>query len=79
MSISRRNFIKLSAAASAAGFAGVPMIGRAASKRVVVVGGGVGAIVTVALWVDSVPLFRSRFVRASLSKSRPLLTHLPPS
>jgi sulfide dehydrogenase [flavocytochrome c] flavoprotein subunit len=42
MSISRRNFIKLSAAASAVGFAGVPMIGRAASKRVVVVGGGVG-------------------------------------
>ena len=42
MSISRRDFIKLSAAASAVGLAGMPMIGRAASKRVVVVGGGVG-------------------------------------
>jgi sulfide dehydrogenase [flavocytochrome c] flavoprotein subunit len=43
MTISRRDFIKLSAAASAAGFVGFPMIGRsAASKRVVVVGGGTG-------------------------------------
>ena len=42
MSITRRNFIKLSACASAVGLMGVPMIGRAASKRVVVVGGGVG-------------------------------------
>jgi sulfide dehydrogenase [flavocytochrome c] flavoprotein subunit len=42
MSITRRNFIKLSACASAAGLMGVPTIGRAASKRVVVVGGGVG-------------------------------------
>jgi len=43
MSISRRDFIKLSAAASAAGFVGFPMISRgAASKRVVVVGGGTG-------------------------------------
>jgi sulfide dehydrogenase [flavocytochrome c] flavoprotein chain len=43
MTISRRDFIKLSAAASAAGFVGFPMIGTgAASKRVVVVGGGTG-------------------------------------
>ena len=42
MSITRRNFIKLSACASAVGLMGVPMIGRAAGKRVVVVGGGVG-------------------------------------
>jgi sulfide dehydrogenase [flavocytochrome c] flavoprotein subunit len=43
MTISRRDFIKLSAAASAAGFVGFPTIGRsAAAKRVVVVGGGTG-------------------------------------
>jgi sulfide dehydrogenase [flavocytochrome c] flavoprotein subunit len=43
MTISRRDFIKLSAAASAAGFVGFPMISAgAASKRVVVVGGGTG-------------------------------------
>lgn len=43
MTISRRDFIKLSAAASAAGFVGFPMIGRSAgAKRVVVVGGGTG-------------------------------------
>ena len=42
MSITRRNFIKLSACASAVGLMGVPMIGHAAGKRVVVVGGGVG-------------------------------------
>ena len=43
MTISRRDFIKLSAAASAAGFVGFPMISTgAAAKRVVVVGGGTG-------------------------------------
>jgi sulfide dehydrogenase [flavocytochrome c] flavoprotein subunit len=43
MSITRRDFIKLSAAASAVGLVGFPMIGRSAgSKRVVVVGGGTG-------------------------------------
>jgi len=43
MTISRRDFIKLSAAASAAGLVGFPMIGRgAATKRVVVIGGGTG-------------------------------------
>jgi sulfide dehydrogenase [flavocytochrome c] flavoprotein subunit len=42
VTITRRDFIKLGAGASAVGLAGVPMIGRAAAKRVVVVGGGVG-------------------------------------
>ena len=43
MTISRRDFIKLSAAASAAGLVGFPVIGRsAAAKRVVVIGGGTG-------------------------------------
>ncbi len=43
MSFTRRDFIKLSAAASAAGLVGFPTIGRgAAGKKVVVVGGGVG-------------------------------------
>lgn len=43
MTISRRDFIKLSAVASAAGFVGFPVTSKgAASKRVVVVGGGTG-------------------------------------
>jgi len=43
MTMNRRDFIKLGALApAAAGLAGFPMIGRAAAKRVVVVGGGVG-------------------------------------
>jgi sulfide dehydrogenase [flavocytochrome c] flavoprotein subunit len=41
--MNRRDFIKLGALApTAAGLAGFPLIGRAAAKRVVVVGGGVG-------------------------------------
>jgi sulfide dehydrogenase [flavocytochrome c] flavoprotein subunit len=42
MSVNRRDFIKLGAYASALSFGAVPLIGRTAAKRVVVVGGGVG-------------------------------------
>jgi sulfide dehydrogenase [flavocytochrome c] flavoprotein chain len=42
MTINRRDFIKLGAWASALGIGAVPLVGRAAAKRVVVVGGGVG-------------------------------------
>lgn len=40
--ISRRNFLKTSLGVTAIGMAGVPLIGRADNKKVIVVGGGTG-------------------------------------
>ncbi|MGB0126378.1 MAG: FAD-dependent oxidoreductase [Rhodocyclaceae bacterium] len=42
MTIDRRSLIKLGAYAAVAALGGFPLCGRAAGKRVVVVGGGVG-------------------------------------